>query len=77
MLMNFPLGMEAWYTPGSGSPSGDRRKAWASRLGLCHTVWGEVIGRRPTTKNLQLLAGVRSPLGEHDVGYLPVQGGVG
>ena len=40
-------------------------------------MWGEeVIGRRHTTQNLQLLAGIRSPLGQLDVRYLPVPGGV-
>jgi hypothetical protein len=37
----------------------------------------EVIGCRSTTKNLQLLAGVRSSLDQHDDGHLPVLGGVG
>jgi hypothetical protein len=61
------LGMEAGYTPGSGSPEGDRSKAWASGLSHYHTWWGEeVSGRRPTGKNLQLLASIRSPLDQRD-----------
>src|SRR5919106_1472938 len=66
-LINLPLGMEAWYTPGSGFPLGTGVRHGQVVLAFATLCGGEeVIGCRPTTQNLQLLAGVRSLLDQRD-----------